>query len=218
MNFEPEVIKLLALQFTKGTGVALALFFLTLIFALPLGLFLSFGRMSVSALIWRPVHYFILVMRGTPLLLQLIIVFYAPSYLFGYNMNRFAAAVLTYVLNYSAYFAEIYRGGIQSIPKGQYEAALVMGFSKFETFIGVILPQVVKRVLLPMSNEFTTLVKDTALISTLAIVELFRVARSASSTYVSIMPLFVAGAIYLFLNYIVTRAFLWGEKKLDYYK
>jgi polar amino acid transport system permease protein len=157
-------------------------------------------------------------MRGTPLLLQLIVVFYGPYYLFGINLHRFGAAVLAYVLNYSAYFAEIYRGGIQSISAGQYEAAQVLGLNRRQTFIRIILPQVIKRITLPMSNEFTTLVKDTALVSTLAVVELYRVARNAAAVHVSILPLFAAGAIYLFLNYIVTRFFLWFEKKQDYYR
>ncbi len=220
MNYYSNPERLLALmgEFWGGTVVALEVFFLTLLFALPLGLLLAMGRLNAKGLIWRPIHYFILFMRGTPLLLQLIIVFYLPSYLFGINLNRFLAAILAYVLNYSAYFAEIYRGGILSIPQGQYEAAQVLGFKKSTTFFRIVLPQVVKRIILPMSNEFTTLVKDTALISTLAVVEIFRIARSASATSVSIMPLFIAGAIYLLLNAGVTKFFMWFEKRLDYYK
>lgn len=210
---------------------ALELFFCTLLFALPLGLFLAFGKMSNKAIIWRPVHYFILIMRGTPLLLQLIVVFYGPYYLFGVNpykifefltgglvSDRFIAAVIAYTLNYSAYFAEIYRGGIQSIPVGQYEATQVLGFSRYQAFKRIVLPQVVKRITLPMSNEFTTLVKDTALISTLAMVDVFRVATSASARTVSLVPLFVAGVIYLLLNAVVTQFFSWFEKKQEYYK
>lgn len=205
-------------EFWGGTVTALEVFFLTLLFALPLGLFIALGRMSKNAFIRQPLHIYILLMRGTPLLLQLIIVFYGPAYLFGINLNRFFAAILSYVLNYAAYFAEIYRGGILSIPSGQYEAAQVLGFSRKMTFVRIILPQVIKRITLPMSNEFTTLVKDTALISTLAIVEIFRIAKSASSQSVSIIPLFVAGAIYLILNAGVTQFFLWFEKQQDYYR
>ena len=214
----PDRFITLMIEFWGGTVTALEIFFLTLLFALPLGLMVALGRMNKNVLIWRPIHYYILFMRGTPLLLQLIIVFYAPAYLFGINLNRFFAAILAYVLNYSAYFAEIYRGGIQSIPTGQYEAAQVLGFSRRMTFFRIIMPQVVKRITLPMSNEFTTLVKDTALISTLAVVEVFRIAKSASSTSVSIVPMFVAGAIYLLLNAGVTKFFQWFEKKQEYYK
>ncbi len=215
---DPSRIVNLMTEFWGGTVVALEVFLLTLLFALPLGLLLAIGRLNKRSIIWRPIHYYILFMRGTPLLLQLIIVFYGPAYLFGINLPRFFAAVLAYVLNYSAYFAEICRGGIMSIPQGQYEAAQVLGFSRGTTFFRIVLPQVVKRIALPMSNEFTTLVKDTALISTLAIVEIFRIAKSASSTSVSIVPLFVAGAIYLLLNAGVTKFFMWFEKRLDYYK
>ncbi|MDR2883568.1 MAG: amino acid ABC transporter permease [Deferribacteraceae bacterium] len=208
----------LAIEFWGGTVTALEVFFLTLFFALPLGLVIAMGRMSHNPLIRVPIYYYILFMRGTPLLLQLIIVFYAPSYIFGINLNRFSAAILAYVLNYAAYFSEIFRGGIQSIPVGQYEAAQVLGFNRRTTFMRIVLPQVVKRITLPMSNEFTTLIKDTALISTLAIVEVFRIAKSASSASVSIVPLFVAGGIYLTLNACVTKFFVWFEKKQDYYR
>jgi polar amino acid transport system permease protein len=215
---DPARLANLMSEFLGGTVVALEVFFFTLLFALPLGLLLALGRLNKRGLIWRPIHYFILFMRGTPLLLQLIIVFYAPAYLFGLNMPRFFAAILAYVLNYSAYFSEIYRGGIMSIPQGQYEAAQVLGFNRSATFFRIVLPQVVKRIALPMSNEFTSLVKDTALISTLAIVEIFRIAKSASSTSVSIIPLFVAGGIYLLLNAGVTKFFMWFEKRLNYYR
>jgi polar amino acid transport system permease protein len=146
------------------------------------------------------------------------VVFYAPYYIFGINLDRFAAAVSAFVLNYAAYFAEIYRGGINSIPYGQYEAAQVLGFSRFQTFLRIIFPQMIKRIALPMSNEFTTLVKDTALVSTLAVVELYRIARNAAAATSSIVPLFAAGAVYLVLNYFVTCFFVWFERRLDYYR
>jgi polar amino acid transport system permease protein len=217
---EPSIaaIKLWSPLYIEGAGVLAAIFFLTLFFALPLGLFIAFGRSAKNPFIWRPFHYYIAVFRGTPLILQLIVVFYGPSYIFGVNMNRFAAAVLAFVLNYAAYFAEIYRGGISSIPHGQYEAAQVLGFSRIQSFLRIIFPQVIKRITLPMSNEFNTLVKDTALVSTLAVVDLFRTARTTASATSSIVPLFAAGAIYLVLNYFVTRFFLWFEKRLDYYR
>ncbi|MDR2401750.1 MAG: amino acid ABC transporter permease [Deferribacteraceae bacterium] len=204
--------------YLEGTWVLAKIFFLTLAFALPLGLLIAVGRGSKNPFIWRIFHYYIAVFRGTPLILQLIVVFYAPSYIFGINLDRFAAAVMAFVFNYAAYFAEIYRGGINSIPRGQYEAAQVLGFSRIQTFLKIISPQMVKRIALPMSNEFTTLVKDTALVSTLAVVELYRSARNAAAATTSIIPLFAAGAVYLVLNYFVTRFFIWFEKRLDYYR
>jgi polar amino acid transport system permease protein len=205
-------------SYLNGAGILTAIFFLTLLFALPLGLVIALGRCSKNPFIWRPFHYYIAVLRGTPLILQIIIVYYGPSYLFGVNFNRFTAGVIAFVLNYAAYFAEIYRGGIISIPSGQYEAARVLGFSHVQTFLRIIFPQIVKRIAPPMSNEFTTLVKDTALISVIALEELYRAARNVSVATSSIMPLFAAGAVYLVLNYIVTRFFHWFEKRLDYYR
>ena len=157
-------------------------------------------------------------MRGTPLILQLIVVYFAPYYLFGINTERFAAAVAAFILNYSAYFAEIYRGGIQSIPKGQYEAAEVLGFTGPQTFMRIVLPQVVKRILPPISNEVITLVKDTALVQVLGVSELFRVANNEASRVSSITPLFIAGVFYFVMNWLVTRVFHFTEKKLDYYR
>jgi polar amino acid transport system permease protein len=218
MNLNLDTVIKWSGAYIEGVGVLAAIFFLTLIFALPLGLFIALGRSSQNPFVWRPFHYYITVFRGTPLILQLIVVFYAPYYLFGVNMNRFAAAILAFVLNYAAYFSEIYRGGISSIHRGQYEAAQVLGFSRLQTFLRIIFPQVVKRIALPMSNEFNTLVKDTALVSTLAVVELYRIARNTAAATSSIIPLFAAGVVYLVLNYFVTRFFLWFEKRLDYYK
>lgn len=198
--------------------VTLQVFFLTLLFSLPLGLAVSFGRMTGNKVIRAIVKLYIDIMRGTPLMLQLIIVYFAPYYLLGLNFDRFFAAVIAFVLNYSAYFAEIYRGGIQSMPKGQYEAAAVLGFTRLQTFMRIILPQVVKRILPPISNEVITLVKDTALVQMLGISELLRVAKNESSRIVSTTPLFIAGVFYFVMNWIVTRIFHYAEKKLNYYR
>ncbi len=202
----------------EGTVVTLEIFFLTLLFSLPLGLLISFGRMSKNRLISAIVKVYIDIMRGTPLILQLIVIYFAPSILFGLNIDRFIAAIIAFVLNYSAYFAEIFRGGIESMPKGQYEAAQVLGFTGTQTFMGIILPQVIKRILPPISNEVITLVKDTALVQTLGVSELYRVAKNEASRISSVTPLFIAGIFYFVMNWIVTRVFHIAEKKLNYYK
>jgi len=214
-------IRLLNLLF-NGALTSIQLFFYTLLFSLPLGLSVALGRMSKRPYIRGPIKFYILIMRGTPLLLQIIFVYFAPSFMlpegFRINLDRFVAAVIAFSLNYAAYFAEIYRGGIESIPQGQYEAAAVLGFTKSQTFFRIILPQVIKRILPPISNEVITLVKDTALIQVLGISELFRVAKNESSRLFSTLPLFVAGLFYLAMNWVVTRLFHLAEKKLSYYK
>jgi polar amino acid transport system permease protein len=202
----------------EGSWVTLQVFFLTLLFSLPLGLLVAFGRMSRIKLLNQFVKIYIDIMRGTPLILQLIVVYFGPYYLFGLNIDRFLAAIVAFVINYAAYFSEIYRGGIQSIPRGQYEAAEVLGFSKVQTFTRIILPQVIKRILPPISNEVITLVKDTALVQVLGVSELFRVAKNESSRIASTTPLFIAGAFYFVMNWIVTKAFHIAERKLDYYR
>jgi polar amino acid transport system permease protein len=215
-----DLIKLLS-RLLDGTLTTLQIFFLTLLFSLPLGLIIALGRMSAQKWISSPLKLFILIMRGTPLLLQLFFFYFAPSHLPGFlkfNLPRFTAAIIAFTLNYSAYFAEIYRGGIESIPRGQYEAAAVLGFTKGQTFLRIVLPQVIKRILPPISNEVITLVKDTALVQVLGISELFRVARSESTRIFSTTPLFVAGLFYLFMNWIVTKIFHNTEEKLGYYK
>lgn len=201
----------------EGTVITLEIFFLTLVLSLPLGLIVSFGRMSKNRLLSGLVKLYIDIMRGTPLILQLIVVYFGPYYLFGLNYDRFIAAVAAFVLNYAAYFAEIFRGGIQSMPKGQYEAAGVLGFTKAQTFILIILPQVIKRILPPISNEVITLVKDTALVQTIGVSELFRVAKNEASRVSSTAPLFTAGVFYFTMNWFVTRIFHFTEKKLNYY-
>jgi polar amino acid transport system permease protein len=216
-----SLVKLLNLLFS-GVVTSIQLFLYTIIISLPLGLAVALGRMSKKPWINGPFKFYILVMRGTPLLLQIIFVYFAPSFMmpegFRLNLDRFVAAIIAFSLNYAAYFAEIYRGGIESIPQGQYEAATILGFTKSQTFMRIILPQVMKRILPPISNEVITLVKDTALVQVLGISELFRVAKNEASRIFSTTPLFIAGLFYLTMNGVVTKGFQLIEQKLSYYK
>jgi polar amino acid transport system permease protein len=202
----------------QGTLVSLAVFALTLLFSLPLALPLAFARMSRRSLVSGAVNAYLLVMRGTPLILQLIFAYFAPYYLFGLSYDRFTAVIVAFTLNYAAYFAEIYRGGIESIPRGQYEAAKVLGFTRARTFFRIILPQVVKRILPATANEVITLVKDTALAQTIGVAELFRVAQNASARQFSTTPIFVAGIFYFVMNWAVSFAFTRFERRLSYYR
>lgn len=202
----------------EGTLTSLRIFFLTLIFSLPLGFVVAKGRMSRNLLLRSIVNLYIQIMRGTPLILQLIFVYFAPFYVFGVSYDRFTAVIIAYVVNYSAYFAEIYRSGLQSIEKGQYEASRVLGFSKAHTFFFIVLPQVIKRILPSLGNEVITLVKDTALAQTIGVAELFRVAQNASAREFSTVPIFVAGIFYFVMNFIVSKVFDLFEKKLSYYR
>ena len=208
----------LIMQMLEGTLTSLQVFFLTLIFSLPLGFVVAKGRMSRNFLLRGVVNLYIQIMRGTPLILQLIFVYFAPYYVIGVSYDRFTAVIVAFVLNYSAYFAEIYRSGLQSIEKGQYEACKVLGFSKAHTFFYIVLPQVIKRILPSLGNEVVTLVKDTALAQTIGVSELFRVAQNAASRMFSTMPIFVAGVFYFVMNYIVSKLFDFFEKKLNYYR
>lgn len=201
-----------------GTMVSLSIFFLTLLFSIPLALPVALARRSKSKLLHAPVSFYVLVMRGTPLILQLIFVYFAPYYLFGISYDRFTAVIIAFVVNYAAYFAEIYRGGIDAIPRGQWEAAKVLGLSRTQTLFMIILPQVVRRILPAMGNEVITLVKDTALAQTIGVAELFRAAQNASARQFSTMPIFIAGIFYFVMNYVVALAFDAAEKKLGYYK
>ncbi len=207
----------LLLQLLEGTYVSLRIFTLTLLFSLPLGFVVTRGKMSSFKPLSFFVDLYIQIMRGTPLILQLIFFYFAPYYLFGFSFQRFTAAIIAFVVNYSAYFAEIYRSGLQAVDKGQYEASKVLGFSKSYTFFHIILPQVIKTVTPSLGNEVITLVKDTALASTIGVIELFRVAQTSSSRVFSTMPIFVAGVFYFIMNYIVSKVFALIEKKLDYY-
>lgn len=193
-------------------------FLLTLLFGLPLGLIVSFGRMSKLLIIQWPIRFYLLIMRGTPLILQLFFFFYFPYYIFHSTLPRFWAAILAMSINYAAYFAEIYRSGIESMPIGQYEAATVLGFSKWQTFFKIILPQVIKRIMPPMGNEFMTLVKDTALVSVIGVAEIYQLATDTMSKASSLIPLVMAGLFYLIMNSVVSRCCFIAESKMDYYR
>ncbi len=208
-------------QLGEGMVVSVEIFLLTLLFALPLGLIVSFGRMSKNIIVSSLVKIYIAIMRGTPLMLQLIVVYFAPYYVFGMKISqsyRFIATIIAFSINYAAYFAEIYRSGIESMPVGQYEAAKVLGFNKFQTFFKIILPQVIKRILPPVTNETITLVKDTSLAFVIAVTEMFTIAKQISAKEANVMPLMVAGAFYFVFNYVVAFIMERIEKKLSYYR
>lgn len=205
------------LQMLEATVTTLEIFFLTLIFALPLAFLIAKGRMSKNKLVSGLVNIYIMIMRGTPLILQLIFVYFAPYYLFRASYDRFTAVIIAFAINYAAYFAEIYRSGFQSIPKGQYEASQVLGFSRTHTFFRIVLPQVFKRILPALAGEVITLVKDTALAQTIGAAELFRLAQNASARQFSTTPIFIAGIFYFIMNGAVSKFFDWIEKRMDYY-
>lgn len=208
-------------QLGQGMLATLAIFVLTLLFALPLGLVIMFVRTSKFRLLQWVAKLYISIMRGTPLMLQLLVVFFGPYYLFGAQMSnryRFYAVIIGFSLNYAAYFAEIYRSGIQSIPVGQREAAMVLGYSRTQTFGKIIFPQMVKVVMPSVTNEVITLVKDTSLAFALAYTEMFTLAKQIAAAQTSIVPLFVAGIFYYIFNFLVAFVMECIEKKLDYYK
>jgi len=208
-------------QLGEGMVITVEIFFLTLLFSLPLGLVIAFGRMSKHFPLRTLTKIYISVMRGTPLMLQLIVVYFAPYYVFGMKISssyRFTAVILAFALNYAAYFAEIYRGGIESMPIGQYEAAQVLGYSKFQTFFKIILPQVIKRILPAVTNETITLVKDTSLAFVLAVVEMFTAAKQIAAKETTIIPLMAAGVFYYIFNLVVATFMEFIEKKLSYYR
>lgn len=213
-----EVFGNMLLTFLGGFGVTLELFGITLLCAIPLGFIIALGRMSKFKVISWPLGAFISVMRGTPLLLQLLFFAFGPYYMFGLNWPRFLAVSVSFSLNYAAYFAEIFRGGIQSMPVGQYEASAALGFTRVQTFFRIILPQVIKRVIPASGNEVITLVKDTSLVTAVSVVELFSLAQKFMSRQVSPFPLVVAGVFYYIFNLLVSFIFRFLEKKLDYYK
>lgn len=196
------------------------IFVLTLIGSLPLGMVVALLRKSRFAVVRGIIKGYISIMRGTPLMLQLLVWYFGPYYLFGWNIGnwRFPAIIVGFVLNYAAYFAEIYRGGIESIPKGQYEAAEVLGYTKFQTFMRIILPQVVKIIMPSVTNEVITLVKDTSLAFTLAYQEVFSLAKQISASQTSFMPFVIAGVFYFVANYLVEVVMARIEKSMDYYK
>lgn len=205
-------------QMLEASLMSLRLFFSTLLFSVPLGLLVAAGRRSRVKLVSWPVRIYILLMRGTPLMLQLLFIFYGLKPLTGIQLDRVFAAQVAFILNYAAYFAEIFRGGIDTVPRGQYEAAKVLGFTRRQTFFRIVLPQVCKMILPPMSNEFINLVKDTSLAQVIGVTELLRVTSDWVSSAVSMVPFAVAAVFYLAMNAVVTRCFAVAEKRLDYYR
>lgn len=201
----------------EGLKITLSVFFITLIISTPLGIMIAFLRLSKNKIISQMANLYILIMRGTPLLLQLVFVFFGLP-LMGIIFDRFDAVILAFSLNYAAYFAEIFRGGIQSIDKGQYEGAFVLGFSKFEMYRKIIFPQVIKRVLPAMSNEVITLIKDTAIVYAIGLNDILRIAQISQNQQASIVPLIEAGAVYLVLIGILTIMFKKIENKYAYYR
>ncbi len=202
-----------------GFGKTCAIFFLTLLFSLPLGMIVALLRMSKSNIVSNVTRFIISVLRGTPLMLQLLAVTYGPYYLFGISVfrNKLIPVVIAFAINYAAYFAEIYRGGIESMPVGQYEAAEVLGYTKTQTFIHIILPQVIKRIMPSITNEVVTLVKDTSLAFTVSYAEMFTVGKQIANSETSFTPFIVAGVFYFVFNAIVDFVMGNVEKSMDYY-
>lgn len=206
-------------KMSEGLGRTCAIFFLTLIFALPLGMIVALLRMSKNKIVSSITRFFISILRGTPLMLQLLAVTYGPYYLFGVSVsrNKLIPVVIAFAINYAAYFAEIYRGGIESISKGQYEAAEVLGYSKPKTFFRIILPQVIKRIMPSVTNEVVTLVKDTSMAFTVSYQEMFTIGKQIANSQTSFMPFVVAGVFYFVFNAIVDFVMGKIEKKMNYY-
>lgn len=215
---DPERLWKLTRLLIDGAGVTLSIFFLTLLFSVPLGMLVAKGRMSRRALLRTPISLYIYIMRGTPLMLQIMFIYFLLPMILPFQVDRFWAVIFAFAVNYAAYFAEIFRSGIQSIPQGQHEAAKVLGYTKAQTFFRIILPQVAKRVLLPVTNEVITLIKDTALASTVAVVELMTIAKKQVSGSASIEPYIVAIVLYLILNGLAEQLCKLAERKLDYYR
>ena len=214
-------IQQMVMQLAGGMGISIQIFVVTLVVSLPLGLVIAFGRMSKNKVLQSIVKVYISVMRGTPLMLQLMVVYFGPYYLFGIRVGtsyRLWATFIGFSINYAAYFAEIYRSGIQSMPAGQYEAAYILGYSRFQTFFKIILPQVIKRILPSVTNEVITLVKDTSLAFTLSVAEMFSIAKALAASQTNMSPFVAAGLFYYIFNLVVAVAMEWFEKKLDYYR
>lgn len=206
---------------TGGIAITLEIFFSTMFFSLVIGLIVALLRMSKVKILSLIAQVYISILRGTPLMLQLLVVYFGPYYLLGIKITpeyKLQAVLIGFALNYAAYFAEIYRSGIQSIPLGQYEAAKVLGYSKIQCFIHIIMPQVIKRIIPPVANETITLVKDTSLAFTLAVTELFTMTKQMVASTASMQPFIVAGIFYYVFNLLVAGFFGWLERKLDYYR
>ena len=204
----------------QGFVITLQIFFLTLLGSLPLGVLVALGRMCKFPPLSLLMRLYISIMRGTPLMLQMFFIYFAPYYLFGIDLStdsKFNATIVAFIINYAAYFAEIYRSGIQSIPRGQYEAAEVLGYSRFQTFVKIVFPQVIKRILPAMGNEIITLVKDTSLAFAIGVAEMFSTAKALAAREVSMLPYALAAAFYWVFNFIVEIILNRFEKRLSYY-
>ena len=208
-------------QLSSGMLVSCEIFLVTLLFSLPLGLFICFGRMSKNRVIKSIVKLYISIMRGTPLMLQLMVVYFGPYFIFGIRISRgysLIAVLIGFSINYAAYFAEIYRGGIESMSVGQYEAAKILGYNKVQTFVRIIFPQVFKRILPSVTNEVITLVKDTSLAFVVAVAEMFTIAKQIASSQTTMMPFLIAAIFYYVFNFIVAVVMDKLEQKLNYYR
>ncbi len=220
MEFFNSLINIVG-RLVGGLGMSFLIFVLTLVFSLPLGLLIAFGRMAKNKLLSGIMRIYISIMRGTPLMLQLMVIFFGPHYLFKIPLTasyRYVAVIIGFSLNYAAYFAEIYRAGIESISVGQYEAAKVLGYSKGQTFFRIIFPQVVKRIIPPVTNEVITLVKDTSLAFVIAVSEMFTIAKQIVAAQGTVVPLIVAGLFYYIFNYVVAYAMERVEKRFSYFR
>ncbi len=214
-------ITTMLLQLASGMLKSVEIFALTLLFSLPLGLLVALGRMSKNKILSKAISVYIAIMRGTPLMLQLIVVYFAPYYVFNIPISsqfRFTAVIIAFSINYAAYFAEIFRAGIQSISVGQREAAQILGYSSSQTFFRIILPQVIQRIIPPVTNETITLVKDTSLSFVLSIAEMFTIAKQIGASMASVMPLMVAGLFYFVFNYVVAFGMERFEKRMSYFR
>lgn len=214
-------LQLILLQLSEGMLSTIWIFVLTLLFSLPLGLVIAFGRMSRNVILRNITRIYISIMRGTPLMLQLLVVYFGPYYIFGISISssyRACAVIIAFALNYAAYFAEIYRSGIASMPKGQYEAAKVLGYSRTQTFFTIILPQVIKRILPSVTNEVITLVKDTSLAFSIAYAEMFTQAKALAASQKSMVPFVAAAVFYYIFNFVVAAIMEFFEKKMAYYQ
>ena len=208
-------------QLASGMVVSVEIFFVTMLFSLPLGLFVCFGRMAKNRVISTITKAYISIMRGTPLMLQLMVVYFGPYFIFGIRISqsyKLIAVFIAFSINYAAYFAEIFRGGIESMPVGQYEAAKILGYSKAQTFLRIILPQVIKRILPAVTNETITLVKDTSLAFVVAVSEMFTIAKQIASAQTTMMPFVIAAVFYFVFNLLVAIVMDKIEKKLNYYR
>ena len=214
-------LSIMLTQLLEGMLKSVSIFCWTLLLSMPLGMLVSFGRMSKNPILRWIMKIYISIMRGTPLMLQLLAVYFGPFYLFGMTLPdgyRYKAIIIGFVLNYAAYFAEIFRSSIEAVPRGQYEAAQVLGYNKKQTFMKLILPQVMKQVLPPVTNETITLVKDTSLAYALAYAEMFSIAKQIAAGQTSFLPLVVAGIFYFIFNFVVAEIMSSFERKLSYYR